>query len=62
MISDAKSGRSQVVLVHKLDRLSRDRYDSAYYRHELKKHGVTVRSVIENLDDFTGKRYSPVRR
>lgn len=51
MISDAKSGRFQVVLVHKLDRFSRDRYDSAYYRHELKKHGVTVRSVIENLDD-----------
>ena len=51
MISDAKSGRFQAVLVHKLDRFSRDRYDSAYYRHELKKHGVTVRSVIENLDD-----------
>lgn len=51
MIHDAKSGRFEVVLVHKLDRFSRDRYDSAHYRHELKKHGVAVRSVIENLDD-----------
>lgn len=51
MIHDAKAGRFELVLVHKLDRFSRDRYDSAHYRHELKKHGVTVRSVIENLDD-----------
>lgn len=51
MIHDAKAGRFEVVLVHKLDRFSRDRYDSAHYRHELKKHGVAVRSVIENLDD-----------
>lgn len=51
MIHDARSGRFQIILVHKLDRFSRDRYDSAHYRHELKKHGVTVRSVIENLDD-----------
>lgn len=51
MIHDAKAGRFELVLVHKLDRFSRDRYDSAHYRHELKKHGVAVRSVIENLDD-----------
>lgn len=51
MIADAKKHGFSSVIVHKLDRFSRDRYDSAHYRHELKKHGVAVRSVIENLDD-----------
>lgn len=43
MIKDAKERRFEIVVVHKLDRFSRDRYDSAFYRHELKKHGVMVR-------------------
>lgn len=50
MIKDAKERRFEIVIVHKLDRFSRDRYDSAFYRHELKKHGVMVRSVVENID------------
>lgn len=40
-----------VVVVHKLDRFSRDRYDSAYYKRLLKKNGVKLLSVLENLDD-----------
>lgn len=38
-------------LVHKLDRFSRNRYDSAMYKRELKKNGVSLYSVLENLDD-----------
>lgn len=51
MIKDSQRGSFEVVIVHKLDRFSRDRYDSAFYRHELKKNGVTLRSVIESIDD-----------
>lgn len=51
MIKDSQQGSFEVVIVHKLDRFSRDRYDSAFYRHELKKNGVTLRSVIESIDD-----------
>lgn len=51
MISDASNEKFEVVLVHKLDRFARNRYDSAHYRHQLKKHGVSIRSVVENLDD-----------
>ncbi len=51
MIEDAGSGRFSAIIVHKLDRFSRDRYDSAIYRRKLKRVGVTLISVLERLDD-----------
>lgn len=51
MIEDSKKHLFDVVLVHKLDRFSRNRYDSAMYKRTLKMNGVTVFSVLENLDD-----------
>ena len=51
MIADAKQGAFDLVIVHKLDRFSRNRYDSAIYRRELKLANVQLRSVLENLDD-----------
>ena len=36
------------MIVWKLDRFSRDRYDSAHYKHILKKNGVKVVSAKEN--------------
>ncbi|MGL4549423.1 recombinase family protein [Eubacterium aggregans] len=51
MIRDAESGEWQAVIVHKLDRFSRDRYDSAYYKRQLKINGIRLYSVLENLDD-----------
>lgn len=50
MISDSSKHIFDIVLVHKLDRFSRNRYDSAVYKNELKKNGVSVYSVLENLD------------
>lgn len=51
MIQDAKAGKFGAVVVHKLDRFSRDRFDHAIYRQELRKAGVSLISVLENLDD-----------
>ena len=51
MIADSKSHNFDVVLVHKLDRFARNRYDSALAKRELKRNGVAVYSVLENLDD-----------
>ena len=51
LIADSKKKNFDIVLVHKLDRFARNRYDSAVYKRELKKNGVTVHSVLENLDD-----------
>ena len=40
-----------MVIVHKLDRFSRDKYDSAMYKQKLKVNGIRVVSVLENLDN-----------
>ena len=51
LIRESKNCEFNIVIVHKLDRFSRDRYDSAYYKRELKRSGVSLISVLENLDD-----------
>lgn len=51
MMQDAELGLFQAVIVHKLDRFSRDRFDSAYYKRHLKSCGVRLYSVLENIDD-----------
>ncbi|MBE6771791.1 MAG: recombinase family protein [Ruminococcaceae bacterium] len=51
MIADSEKRLFDIVLVWKLDRFSRDRYDSAHYKHILKKNGVRVMSVKENISD-----------
>jgi len=51
MIEDSSKGMFDAVIVHKLDRFSRNRYDSAFYKRILKKNGVKLISVLEPLDD-----------
>lgn len=51
MISDSAKKCFDIVVVHKLDRFARNRYDSAIYQRELRRNGVTLRSVLENLND-----------
>ena len=51
MIKDSSKKDFDAVIVHKLDRFSRDRYDSAFYKRELKRNGIKLFSVSENLDD-----------
>ena len=51
MIKEASQHTFDVVLVHKLDRFARNRRDSIGYRMELKRHGVSLISILEYLDD-----------
>ena len=51
MIADSSKGIFDIILVHKLDRFSRDRYDSAVYKSRLKKNHVSIASVLERIDD-----------
>jgi len=51
MIADSAKSDVDAVIVHKLDRFSRNRYDSAIYKNALKKNGVVLLSVVENLND-----------
>lgn len=53
MINQILKGYLQVdyVLVHKFNRLSRDKYNSAFYKKKLKDIGVKVVSVTQKIDD-----------
>ncbi len=51
MIRESNLKLFDVVVVHKLDRFARNRYDSAFYKRQLKKNGVKLISVLEQLDD-----------
>ena len=51
MIKDSSKRLFNVVLVWKLDRFARSRYDSAHYKNLLKKNGVKVISVTERIGD-----------
>ena len=51
MVAASKTGDFDFAIVHKLDRFSRNRYDSAFYKRELKKNGVQLLSVLEQMDD-----------
>lgn len=51
MLRDAKQKLFDVVVVHKINRLARDRYLSVVTAHELKRYGITVESVLEPIGD-----------
>jgi DNA invertase Pin-like site-specific DNA recombinase len=55
LIRDSEKRLFDAVIVWKLDRFSRNRYDSAYYKRLLRKNGVRVISATESLsNDATG--------
>ncbi len=49
MIKDSYKHGFECILVWKLDRFARNRYDSAYYKNILKKNGVRVISAKETI-------------
>lgn len=51
MIKDSDKQLWEGVVVYKLDRFARNRYDSATYKAKLKKNGVRVISATENISD-----------
>lgn len=50
-IADAEAKKFDILVIHKMDRFSRDRYDSAIYKRRLKKAGVQLISVTEPMLD-----------
>lgn len=51
MIRDSSRKNFEAVIVWKLDRFSRNRYDSARYKAALKKNGVKVISAVEKISE-----------
>lgn len=49
MISDSSKHGFEAVIVYKLDRFARNRYDSANYKQKLKANGVSVISATEGI-------------
>ena len=49
MIKDSYKRMFDCIIVWKLDRFARNRYDSAYYKNVLKKNGVRVISAKESI-------------
>lgn len=50
LFKDIKDKDYDMLIVHKLDRFARDRFDSAFYKRKLKESGMRLISVLENLD------------
>lgn len=51
MIMDSRKGIFDAVIVHKLNKFSRNKYDAAKYKHKLQRNNVKLLSVLERLDD-----------
>ena len=51
MIRDSKKKAFEVVIVWKLDRFARNRYDAAIYRKQLQDNGVRIVSAMETFSD-----------
>lgn len=51
MIRDAEKRQWDAVVVYKLDRFARNKYDSATFKYKLNKYGVRVISATENISD-----------
>lgn len=54
MIEDSYRKKFDVVVVYKLDRFARSRYDAATYRHKLNQSGVRLLSATEPLSGRPG--------
>lgn len=51
MIKDSAKGQFSAIIVWKLDRFARNRYDSAHYKAMLRKNGVKVVSATEVISE-----------
>ena len=51
MVKDSSKQKFNVIIVWKLDRFARNRFDSAHYKSVLKKNKVKVISATENISE-----------
>ena len=49
MLHDCTKGQWEIVLVYKLDRFSRNKYETVIHRKTLQDHGVRLVSAMENI-------------
>ena len=60
MIKDSERGIFDIIIVWKLDRFARNRYDSARYKTQLKRNGVKLVSANGSHFGWPGGHYSGI--
>ena len=51
IIKESNKRQWDYVLVYKLDRFSRNKYETTIHKHTLKENGIKVLSAMENIPD-----------
>ena len=51
MIKDSNKRQWDYVIVYKLDRFSRNKYEATIHKHTLKENGIKILSAMENIPD-----------
>ena len=51
MLKDSEKKQWQYILVYKLDRFSRNKFESVIHKKALRDHGVVILSAMENISD-----------
>ena len=51
MLKDSNKKQWDYVIVYKLDRFSRDKYEATIHKHTLRENGVKLLSAMENIPD-----------
>lgn len=51
MIEDSKHNQFDCIVVHKVDRFARDKYDSAIYKSQIKRRGIKIFYAAQPLAD-----------
>ena len=51
MLMDSAKHQWEIVLVYKLDRFSRNKYEATIHKHTLRENGVKLISAMENIPD-----------
>jgi site-specific DNA recombinase len=51
MVEDSKRNHFDCIIVHKVDRFARDKYDSAIYKSQIKRNGIKIFYAAQPLTD-----------
>lgn len=51
MIKDSEKNIFDCIIIHKIDRFSRDRYDYMYYKKKLTSNGIALKFAVQDISD-----------
>ncbi|MBR4419066.1 MAG: recombinase family protein [Clostridia bacterium] len=60
MLKDSDNRKWDYVLVYKLDRFARNKYEAAIHRKHLKDNGIKLLSAMENIPETPRRRFTGI--